>query len=92
MSGIMHLALQLIGIHSCKGNRNLNHGKSWEWEANLRVEYDRGHLREHFKPLGEVLSGVRNIGITRFMKFSHLVGILYYGIGKMAKKRVFANF
>ena len=27
-----------------------------------------------------------------FMKFGHLVGILYYGNGKMAKKRVFVNF
>ena len=26
------------------------------------------------------------------MKFGHLVGILYYGNGKMAKKRVFVNF
>ena len=26
------------------------------------------------------------------MKFGHLVGTLYYGNGKMAKKRVFVNF
>ena len=31
-------------------------------------------------------------GEARNMKFRHLVGILYYGIGKSPKKRVFANF
>ena len=37
--------------------------------------------------------GFRGLGqSTMFMKFGHLVGILYYGIGKSPKKRVFANF
>ena len=56
------------------------------------MEYVRGHPKKQLRPYNFFLRVGERGGETRNMKFRHLVGILYYGIGKSPKKRVFANF
>ena len=63
------------------GKRNLGH----TYDAKLAEEAYQLIANKYFKPLGVVLRVTEHIRITRFMKFSHLVGFCITEYGKLPK-------